>query len=69
MSDEPGNKLSEDLKVELVRQYRFQWEAAQDSFKPLSAGQLLPVIENQPDGRSHSPSFCTVCHFLPINQR
>ena len=51
MSDSSGNKLSENLKVELLKQYRFQWEPAQDSFVllypegmvklPGSAGEIM----------------------------
>jgi len=55
MSDQPGNKLSEDLKVELLKQYRFQWEPAQDSFVllypegmvklPGSAGEIMKRVD------------------------
>ena len=55
MSDAPEAKLSESLAVELVKQYRFQWEPAQDSFVllypegmvklPGSAGEIMKRVD------------------------
>lgn len=55
MSDSSGQKLSENLKVELVKQYRFQWEPAQDSFVllypegmvklPGSSGEIMKRVD------------------------
>ena len=55
MSDAPEAKLSESLAVELVQQYRFQWEPAQDSFVllypegmvklPGSAGEIMKRVD------------------------
>ena len=55
MSDQPGNKLSEDSRVELLKQYRFQWEPAQDSYVllypegmvklPGSAGEIMKRVD------------------------
>ncbi len=55
MSDSSGKKLSQDLKVELLKQYRFQWEPAQESFVllypegmvklPGSAGEIMKRVD------------------------
>ncbi len=55
MSDSSGQKLSENLKVALVKQYRFQWEPAQDSFVllypegmvklPGSSGEIMKRVD------------------------
>ena len=51
MSDAASNAISEDAVVELYKQYRFQWEKAQDCFVllypegmiqlPGSAGEIM----------------------------
>ena len=55
MSDAPGNKLSDTSRVELVKQFRLQWEPAQDSFVllypegmvqlPGSAGEIMKRVD------------------------
>lgn len=55
MSNSPGSKLSEDVPVILEKQFRFQWEPAQDSFVllypegliklPGSAGEIMKRID------------------------
>ena len=55
MSDSTGDSLSEDAVVELDKQYRFQWEAAQDCFVllypegmvklPGSAGEIMKRVD------------------------
>lgn len=55
MSDAPVAKLSDTLKVELVKQFRFQWEPAQDSYVllypegmvqlPGSAGEIMKRVD------------------------
>ncbi|HUU73439.1 MAG TPA: pyrroloquinoline quinone biosynthesis peptide chaperone PqqD [Burkholderiales bacterium] len=55
MSDTPESKLSETLTVELVKQFRLQWEPAQDSFVllypegmvqlPGSAGEIMKRVD------------------------
>ncbi len=55
MSDSSGTKLSHDKRVELLKQYRFQWEPAQDSFVllypegmvklPGSAGEIMKRVD------------------------
>ena len=55
MSDSSGTKLSQDKKVELLKQYRFQWEPAQESFVllypegmvklPGSAGEIMKRVD------------------------
>jgi len=55
MSNTSASKLSEGLKVQLEKQYRFQWEPAQDSFVllypegmvqlPGSAGEIMKRVD------------------------
>lgn len=55
MSDPSGSKLSEDMAVSLHKQFRFQWEPAQNSFVLLypegliklegSAGEIMKRID------------------------
>jgi len=55
MSDASESKLSEDVVVSLQKQFRFQWEAAQDSFVllypegliklPGSAGEIMKRVD------------------------
>ena len=55
MSDTSESKLSEDVAVSLQKQFRFQWEAAQDSFVllypegliklPGSAGEIMKRVD------------------------
>ena len=55
MSNASENKLSDNLKVHLVKQYRLQWEPAQDSFVllypegmvklPGSAGEIMKRVD------------------------
>lgn len=55
MSDPSGSKLSEDMKVQLEKQYRFQWEPVQDCFVllypegmvqlPGSAGEIMKRVD------------------------
>ena len=65
MSDAPVGKLSDTLKVELVKQFRFQWEPAQDSYVllypegmvqlPGSAGEIMKRV----DGSKTVPQIIT----------
>ncbi len=55
MSDPSGSKLSEDVKVQLEKQFRFQWEPVQDCFVllypegmvqlPGSAGEIMKRVD------------------------
>lgn len=55
MSESAASKLSEDLPVQLEKQFRFQWEPAQDSFVllypeglvklPGSAGEIMKRVD------------------------
>lgn len=55
MSNSPGGKLSDDAPVLLEKQFRFQWEPAQESFVLLypeglvrlegSAGEIMKRID------------------------
>ena len=57
MSDAASNAISEDAVVELYKQYRFQWEKAQDCFVllypegmiqlPGSAGEIMKRIDGK----------------------
>ena len=57
MSDAAGNAISEEAVVELYKQYRFQWEKAQDCFVllypegmiqlPGSAGEIMKRIDGK----------------------
>ena len=57
MSDAASNAISEDAVVELYKQYRFQWEKAQDCFVllypegmiklPGSAGEIMKRIDGR----------------------
>lgn len=57
MSDAASNAISEDAVVELYKQYRFQWEKAQDCFVllypegmiqlPGSAGEIMKRVDGK----------------------
>jgi len=57
MSNSAGNAISEDAVVELYKQYRFQWEKAQDCFVllypegmvklPGSAGEIMKRVDGK----------------------
>ena len=57
MTNSTGDALSEDAVVELHKQYRFQWEAAQDCFVllypegmvklPGSAGEIMKRVDGK----------------------
>lgn len=57
MNNTAGDIISEDAVVELYKQYRFQWEAAQDCFVllypegmvklPGSAGEIMKRVDGQ----------------------
>lgn len=57
MSDAAGNAISEDAMLELHKQYRFQWEKAQDCYVllypegmiklPGSAGEIIKRIDGK----------------------
>ncbi len=57
MSESPATAISEDAVIELHKQYRFQWEEAQDSFVllypegmiklPGSAGEIMKRVDGK----------------------
>jgi pyrroloquinoline quinone biosynthesis protein D len=57
MSDAIGNAISEEVVLELYKQYRFQWEKSQDCFVllypegmiqlPGSAGEIMKRIDGK----------------------
>ena len=57
MSDATGNAISDDAVLELYKQFRFQWEKAQDCFVllypegmiklPGSAGEIMKHIDGK----------------------
>ena len=57
MSDAAGNAISEEAVVELYKQYRFQWEKAQDCFVllypegmiqlPGSSGEIMKRVDGK----------------------
>ena len=57
MSDAAGNAISDDAVLELYKQFRFQWEKAQDCFVllypegmiklPGSAGEIMKRIDGK----------------------
>jgi pyrroloquinoline quinone biosynthesis protein D len=57
MSDSASSAISEDAVVELFKQYRFQWESAQDCFVllypegmvqlPGSAGEIMKRVDGK----------------------
>jgi pyrroloquinoline quinone biosynthesis protein D len=57
MSDAAGNAISDEAVLELYKQYRFQWEKAQDCFVllypegmiklPGSAGEIMKRVDGK----------------------